>query len=498
MKKIALYLAATLLVTSLCTLGACTPKKPPLPEESGSLSESGTKEPGEVTTAGADGLQSPYTGPFPSDRGFRVDYIQNDKTGSYYGNKDAEELRAMFRPYSMASRERRTGDILTPLGAVLWEGRYNSSYLGLYDKRSGKTPLLCPDPDCTHEFCIWYGDVDFFYVGREYIYFASGDLDRQSMFRCTADRREREFLFSMSSFENDWSMGIYHEEGDILYLTRMIPVAGGDPVETYGVFNCGTGEFTPIPEAEGMTIQGVTGGDTLWCCKTVNNQQQYYRANFAFTEVERAELLEDLLYEPGSTGRYVRQITENYIVIARRGNQTTSYRLEMLYNPKTNEIIEVPELPAGSAVMNGIFTEDYVYYTRDLTPEEIEASSLKEFYEYETTDTSSPPFSGIRPGTTTITADKEGGRLYRMNLHTFREECVLALSYNDVPVKLHSFNVEGSVCYISYGTYEEYQNLYQPDKVQGEPIHHLIVDLGTGELLLLDEDIVYQPTKVEP
>ncbi len=433
--------------------------------------------------------EPPYTGSLPSDRGFRAEYIRNDGTGSYYGGAEPGDLTGMFTPYSNADWEHSNEDLVTPLYTILWNGYRDCNYFGVYDKLTGQTSLLCPDPDCTHEFCVWYQSPDFLYFGREHIYFLAGDWDRQSFFRCDHDRMAPEFLFSLNSYESFGNVAVFHEDGDLIYMTREIPDASGEYIPTYGVFDCTTWEFTPIHAEKDMYIETVTGGDTLWCRKYLDpNRSQYtlYRADIAFTEIETLPLLEKALKEDPLL--YIRKITEDYVVVGRKGNNTASYGAVLLYKHKTDEIIRIPESITHFGFLTGVYTADYVYYTRDLTEEEWNDTPLEDYYEYETTYELEFP----RPGhVETVTADKEGGRIYRMNLQTFEEECVLSLTYNDVPVKFHSFSMDGTVCYISYETYEEYWNYYHPEEDQHLPEHHIVVDFGTGEILLSDEDVIF-------
>ncbi len=497
MKKIALLLAAAALLSSLA---ACPPTDAPerdseseiLRLESsaeGASTDASTEsdlaetEPGTAhettgeTTPETDGAttpetepetEPPYTGSLPSDRGFRVEYIRNDGTGSYYAGADPADMTAMFKPYVPASGVSGSHDFVTPYSIILWNGNSGSCFVGVYDKLTGKTELLCTDELCNHEFCMWYQNPSLIYAGREHLYFITRSIGttNRSLFRTDLNRGNVEYIMELNQYENDYSFSVYHEEDDRIYMTRQIPtgdIYGSESLS--GVFSLTTWEFTPIEESRGLHIGAVLDDDTcLWFQTEDYERYKFYRTNHDFSEMERLTELEAILYDPNAEPRHFYQIQNGYAIIGRNGNEHRTYKVDVVYNLKTGEVIQFPELIGeGRPMFDGTFIDGYVYYSRELTEEE-----------------------------RTHPSDSVSGRIYRMNLQTFEEECVLALTVDDIPVKIHSFVMEGTICSIAYETWEEYRNRFHPKEDSLLlPEHHLIVDFGTGEILLLDEEVIY-------
>ena len=130
---------------------------------------------------------------------------------------------------------------------------------------------------------------------------------------------------------------------------------------------------------------------------------------------------------------------------------------------------------------------NYVYYTKNLTDEEIAESPLKDYYTY-TWEEVRP-----RPGAKPIIkeTDTQGaGRIYRVYIGAEKvtEECVFQLTYKDIPVRIKDFEIDGEAIYISFHNYEGFKNFYNQEFSGNEyaTVCYAVADLQNGSVTLIE------------
>ncbi len=505
MKKIAFMMAVVTLLTALiaCSRGAEYEKLWESQSIADAQSERGTGDGAHesdriIGVVPPDTSAEAYTGPFPSERGFRLEQVIKEGNEGYSDGKTLDELASLFTAYGMASYGQDT--VITPTGAFI-EDR-NNNQRGFYHKLTGHTSAICPDPLCDSDTCVLQDWPEYLYIGRDHIYFSTFSGNR--IYRCDTNRNHIEELMprdvtiidddretnadgvpgsgsmtTSSGFEK-----IFYAEGDTVYMQKLYYRENDTGVEAYGVFDCVSKEFTPIPAASEMTVLGVTGGDTVWCYrKTKGGQIEYYHADLSFTKLERATELEAIIKD---TSIYVDfdSFVESYICLT---IWDTSNGTDVLYNAKTHTAVDTE---GWFQPWNSVYSGDYVYYTRTMTSEEINSSPQKDYYLYDqiVRFTYADGTSGSKQ---VKCMNTEGGRVYRRNVRTLEEELVLELTYNDVPVWIQSIQVDGRLCYITYSTHEEFNNYYNqehsPSNLPNPDQHHCAVaDLSNGTLRLVD------------
>ena len=88
-----------------------------------------------------------------------------------------------------------------------------------------------------------------------------------------------------------------------------------------------------------------------------------------------------------------------------------------------------------------------------------------------------------------MTAQTQGaGKVYRVKIGENTEECVLQLTYKDVPVRIESIAVDGEVVFFTYKHYEQFKNYLNQDfpDSSNEPLHYAVADLQNGTVRVLD------------
>ncbi len=513
MKKIAFLLAAVTLLTALiaCSRGAEYEKLWESQSIADAQSERGTGDGAResdriIGVVPPDTSAEAYTGPFPSERGFRVETILKKGDIGYYEGKSLDELSAMFTAYG---QHEGGYPILLPTGAFMssgasWERAY-------YNKQTGNTSPWCPDPLCDPGECLLMHTPDFQYVSKYHIYFISVDYMNKDyteyLWRCDVQRNHIEKLMRLDKFIHDFEeetdaegnvvsgsysaeMGfekIYYADRDTLYMSKLVYRDSEVGKECYGTFDCSSQEFTLIPAAEDMTIIGITGEDTVWCYKEVGARKEYYHADLRFTHVERATEMEALLTEENMM---VSSANDLYLEILKYDEEQGYYAPHLLYNHQTGKTVDVGTLSQG--LRKTLYCGNYLYYTKTLTDEEIAASPLKDYYTYELSEEYRfPDGTGTGQVETYRCPSKDGGRIFRMNLETGEEELVFQLTYNDIPVWIYDFKIDGESCYITYATYEEYYNLYNQDidpmtSRRPQTMHSAVADFSNGTLRFVE------------
>ncbi len=462
------------------------------------VSETGTAATSDETDAETNRpIIPPYTGTIPSDRGFRLEHIIKEGDVGYYEGKTLEELADMFTPNGGdAFHSFCPYTIVTPTGAfVMDNANGNRCY---YNKMTGNSSPFCPDPLCDPSECMIAGGScpDFMYIGADHFYFEQ----ENQIYRCDSNRYHVEWLMKTDIIVSDsewvtdedgsgwgWSQyqsgfeNIVYARGDTVYMTSLIYQENDVGVQIFGKFDCVSKTFTPFPASAGLNIAGVSNGDTVWSYKEhPTGKIEFYRSDLEFTNVERVTELEDALMENYEYAGYDRFFDDYVYVVSFKGKDVR----DTLYNYKTGQIIHIPAEWMKDC-RNAEFSDKYVYYTRKMTEEEIQASPLQDYFRYDEVVQYQNFWDGSWATGHATCLNTEGGRVYRRNLETGEEELVLELTYNDVPVWVYDLVMDGNACYITYATYENFNNYYNKThylRTQPETFSCAVADLSNGTL----------------
>ncbi len=466
MKKLcisALLLSALLLLPSL---SACNRRKEfeELYESRQEASE--TASVSETNILEVETEAEEYTGPFPSTAGYKLNYVRKESNKGYYEGKTKKELQEMFNP-APGEYNFNNANVNTPLGFIIWTAKGHHAF---YNKQTGNISPVCPDPLCDN--CIWATHNGYAYVSKEHIYFKDDEYVGEDgintvLYRCDPERNNIERLYVFESMPT-----IYYVDGNSLYVCFFRYRADQTAVSSFARLDINTtATETKVTvhyisdENESVEIEGVVGGKVYFRYTDREDRSWYdiYVTDLAFNSPT-------LAFENGLISGY----TDKYIILSEWGDFGKEKVPYTIYNLETGESRDVTELLNGYG-LNVTASGNYIYYQKELTEEEINASPLKDYYLY-----------GGR------TTRRTGGRLFRMNLDTLEEEFILQLTYNDVPVEIFEVKPDGNICYIEYGTYEEYRNYFNQDSgwdyTNPWPRRHAVVDFSNGTINIFTLD----------
>ncbi len=457
--------------------------------------------------------KDPYVGTYPNDLGFSVDRVLISPEFPSTLGKTSEELIALFDAGTIDSRSALENVFPVAGGCIinLSDSYFEKDYR-FYDLSSGEISKICPDTDCDPAICPLARAEDLLYADGSYLYFTAPDPTMYNnhyayIYRCDLARKNIEELMRtdvVMDYDEDeietneagevinigsssgYSYGferILLTEGDLLYMTKLHYAEGEIPAEehrAFGVFDCRTKTFTPFEASKGLLVCAVIDKDTVWCYNDDAYDEgtfHYFKTDIHFSEVEPVPELDALLEGPYT---HVTNFTSDYLLIETYDMSDHRYTEHLLYNPNTGKIIDYAA--HLSNFRDVIFAGNYVYYTKDLTDEQIAASPLQEYFEY----TFTGQYNG-RPQKFGC-LNMEAGRIFRMNLDTMEEELVLTFSFNGVPVWIRNIRMNGGLCYITYSTYRDFRNLYNKRHVADtEPSQErfAVLDLGSGTVRLV-------------
>ncbi len=408
----------------------------------------------------------------PTEAGFRLDSLLRSGDRGYYEDLTPDALEEMFIPGRIEPGQRA---ILTPTGVFLFT---DDGLACFYNKITGNISPLCPDPMCDGEGCIWQAlsSVDVCFVGREHIYFApEGDgYEQRGLYRCDRDRNHVTKL--LDSFET--SCNVWAEDGDLLYVTLPIYRENDTAVEGFGTLHMQTGEFTCLSGDKRVRVMAVIGEDVYYA--DPDDPHNTLQTDLSFSASTPA-IENGMVYAYSST----------HMVIAEWGGATA--RPVAVRDLTTGREIPIPgESTARGYVLDG----QYLYYIKQISEADTADHPLRDYLEYETTIVERVELPYGRPAreneVTVVCHNRDLGAIYRLDLSTMQEECVLKLTYNDVPVMVtEGFTVDGGVCYFQFLTYEDYNNYYNPtypfDYIhRHEPYHYAVADFSNGTVTIID------------
>ncbi len=411
----------------------------------------------------------------PNERGFRLSAIHNDRgKGSFEGLTEAE-LAATFTAGQVSDEEMFTST-LTPLGVVFQNADGAS---GFYNKLTSHVTPLCPDPLCDETECLFTKLPQFLFIGQTHMYFMALDPGGANhLYRCDLNRNHVECVYKNFPFGNGH---VWAEDGDTVYVTMPIYREGQSAVISFGRLDVKTGEYTSLSGEREIRMQAVAG-DTVWFIDKGVGSKALYKTNRAFESPVPVE----------ATGNII-AFNNQYLIF---GKASGAFHVpHRAYCIETDTYID---LPADAALFTNInVSGDYLYYTKPISKEEIDASPLEDYYNYKKEVTEQRPVGGHRPPaekTETVTCrNTDAGRIWRLNLLTGEEECVMELTYNGVPVWIQSIAGDGNTCFFTYNTYEEYNNYYNSDYphiIKTEPVRFGIADFGNGTVRFADTELM--------
>ncbi len=482
MKKLALFLATVTLLTSLA---GCGRRQDILNQiESEKSAESAAEESSVVTMGGGretvapePGTQTPDTpvdtsnpvnppeitipdpnAKYPNNTGYQYTGGINKGGDGYYSGVTLDEL---MERYDGSYCLNRTNHWNTPF-SIIYEVTVNYRvHFACYNKLTGNFSSLCPDPLCRHTDCLWgMVHLDLEYVNDTHMYFSANDGPGDDMlYRCDLNRNHVESL-GIAFMDQ-----ICYAEGDMVYIERAQYKADEAADYAFTVLDCKTKKLTTIYNEESVIIYAVTGGDTVWF-RYEPHQGKLYKTDLNFSHIEEVTDIQNYKFL-GANNRY--------LLLGADGSEDVSP--DYLYDTETGRKIAVPE---GMVDERPALDNQYMYYSKITSEEEIAVSPLKEYFRWELPQN----------GWTYRAADWAGdGRIWRMNLETGEEEMCAEISYNGIPIWIRDIIADGDAFFIAYITYEGFLNYYNQDCGLYDfdtAKQYMYVDTNNGTITLLD------------
>ena len=221
----------------------------------------------------------------------------------------------------------------------------------------------------------------------------------------------------------------------------------------------------------------ISGDLDLSTVKIIQDNVYYTTAQSFFT-IYKSDLIftESKLFWENA---YIQQYNDRYIIVIIMDDYSR-YSVDL----QTGKHVRLPDF-RGQIYLSG----DYLYYTRDLTEEEIQSDVQKDYYTY-TWLRVIPGFPQELVPDVWLDAETQGaGKIYRVSLREedAPEECVFQLLYKDVPVRIHSVEMDGDVAYVAFHNYAGFKNYYNQEFDEDEDAYlcHAVVDFQNGTVTLL-------------
>ncbi len=425
----------------------------------------------------------------PNDAGYGLTYIQKSGDKGYYEGKTKEELAAMFTPSNSLYAGFNSYRV-TPNGLILQINGADHLY---YNKQTGNLNTFCPDPLCDDNECVLHRIMSIPYIDDTHIYFTVHQWDergsREVLYRCDLERNNVELIYDGGDHDIYY---IYLIEGDTIYTERMIYREGRDAVSAFASIDMKTGECTILSnKKDSLTIFGIVDGHVYF---SKNSEYGHiYRADLQFKNVE------EVFTEYESTEKAIGMKGEDYLVLSLLKNPgDTFYTPILLYNAKTGKETLIEEGSVLDTMVNEVHLGNYLYYTRNLSDEEIDASPLKDYYRYEKKVIQEHEIMGGGGQTYEIEqifrGDKWDGRIYRLNLETMEEEVLFRMTYNGIPVEIYpgGYVPDGNIIFFQFGTYLDTNNYFNQDfNLDGQRfdfanMYYAVADLSNGTVNFID------------
>ena len=419
--------------------------------------------------------QSTHAYEKPLDEQYDTPTIHKGGSTPYYSDKSMEDLEALFLN---SSRNSQTINLqMFPTGTLFTNivDTSGESQMYFYNKLTGNISAWCADPLCTHELekCVWSA-AEICYVGTEEIVFKSNFDMNTKLYICNLQRNNvREIYDIVDYYEPDEygqggevysdSVTVEYLYSDLVYVLYTAYSESGSGVEAIYTIDLNTLEFKKrfeIPNTVGL--QAWIGDSVIYRDST--QKGKLFRADLNFENSE-------VIAEGDSLAGY----TDRYLVVNEYEEGERYPQASYVYDLQTKQTYDLPDVPFYTAIISG----DYIYYKRNLTEEEMENDPMKDYYTWEW------EYKKKRKNAQTQGA----GKVYRVKIGENTEECVLQLTYKDVPVRIESIAVDGEVVFFTYRHYEQFKNYLNqdfPDSSNNEPLQYAVADLQNGTVRVLD------------
>ena len=383
--------------------------------------------------------------------GYATSVIKKTSDKGFFEGKTKEELYALYQGNSVDDGSEN----FFPTGRIITGQGQGDTFF--YNKLTGNISSWCPDPLCDHnaENCIFNMCWNFYlvtdYISDEYIYFRSTYNDEVvRLYRCDHERNNVEKIYNNAQEVND----IFCEKDGILYFTEYQYVGAGQSSRcNLLALDLATMKTTVINKKYDFNSIFMMGDTVIFSER--DDIKKYYKTDLSF---ETVELLFECVSINAYTDRYITYLS-NYTDVYTNG----AAPIYNVYDIKTGKDVEL------GAIYNPTISGDYIYYRERMSDEEIEKSSLKEFYTYtwDNEKTVITRGSGDRKAIFTYSASTGEsvdmamrGRIMRMKLDGTERECVLEMTYEGIPCRIDNFVVDGECIWFSYNTYKEFRNVY--------------------------------------
>lgn len=410
----------------------------------------------------------------PLDEQYETPLIHKGGGPPYYADKSVEALEALFLN---SSRNSQTTNLqMFPTG-VLFPNIVDTSgesQMYFYNKLTGNISAWCADPLCTHELekCVWSA-AEISYIGTEEIVFKSYfDLDTK-LYICDLQRNNIREIYDIADyFEEDEYGGAGDGYTDMLvveylhngfvYVQHTTYSEKGSDVTGIYTINLDTLEFQKrfeIPKT--VSFLAWIGDSVVY--RDSAQSGKLFRADLNF---ENSEVIAE--------GESLAGYTDRYLIVTELKEGERYATASYVYDLQTKQTYDLPDVSISTAIISG----DYVYYKRNLSAEEMENDSMKDYYTWEW------EYKKKR-----MNAQTQGaGKVYRVKIGENTEECVLQLTYKDVPVRIQNIAVDGEVVFFTYQHYEQFKNYLNQDfpESANEPLHYAVADLQNGTAKVLD------------
>lgn len=395
----------------------------------------------------------------------------------FYEGKTLEDLQVISRG---------CGNIrisLIPTGR-LYDNADGTKQL-FYNKLTGNFSNWCSDPLCDGKDCIWLRSGLYFqYISDDYIYFLASMDEMGStygVFRCDFQRNNIEKVLDVAYYQvpqdNDGDgrvdgyygymddIEVLYEKDNVLYYLQVAYNADdADAIGSLYAMDVHNGAKELVSGKIDLASVAIVNNMVFY--STANNPDDIYQTDLSFSN---AKLLQK--------NAFIQVYNDRYIFLRER--QGTD---KFIYDTQSDTMVTL-EIKGSDFALSG----NYVYYTKNLTDEEIAESPLKDYYTY-TWEEVRP-----RPGAKPIIkeTDTQGaGRIYRVYIGAGKvtEECVFQLTYKDIPVRIKDFEIDGEAIYISFHNYEGFKNFYNQEFSGNEyaTVCYAVADLQNGSVTLIE------------
>lgn len=393
------------------------------------------------------------------------------KTGDtpFYKGKTIEDLKKV---------QKRTGkgiDLnMTAIGRLYDFNGQELPYF--YNKITGNFTNWCSDPLCDGSQCIWRPSdmwCDRQYISDSYIYFlVDGNFEMgkydYGIYRCDLQRNNITRILDVASSHDGIpdEVVVVSEINDVVYYKKKRYVDTKSIMSLYAL-DMATGESKMISGDLDLRTVKIIQGNVYFT--TSQAHHTLYKSDIEFTKNE-------LFWE----NALIQQYNDRYIIVLCRDDYS-----RYVVDQQTGEKLRLRDFH-GEVYLSG----DYLYYTRDLTEEEIQNDSQKEYYTYTWLRVLPHVPPELVPDVWLDAETKGAGKIYRVALREENapEECVFQLLYKDVPVRIHSVEMDGDVAYVAFHNYEGFKNYYNQEFDEDEDAYlcHAVVDFQNGTVSLLN------------